>query len=74
MTIITISKNHQGWQAVFRDSPNMPNGVPLPLPFTLQADAEMVKTDLRRRFPGAAFVTKASSLSPEYISTTYRSR
>jgi hypothetical protein len=39
----------------------MPNGEPLPLPFTLQALAETVKADLRGRFPGAAFVVKADS-------------
>jgi hypothetical protein len=61
MTIITLSKVSHGWQAIFRDSPNMPNGEPLPLPFTLQASAERVKADLRGRFPGAAFVVKADS-------------
>ncbi len=61
MTVITISKNHQGWQAIFRNSPVMPNGVALPLPFTGSASAEVVKGDLRGRFPGASFVTKANS-------------
>lgn len=61
MTIITLSKAHHGWQAIFRGATNMPNGVALPLPFTHQAPAEMVKADLRGRFPGAAFVVKANS-------------
>lgn len=63
MTVITISKSFQGWQAVFRNASNMPNDVALPLPFTHQAPAEMVKADLRSRFPGAAFVVKAASRS-----------
>jgi hypothetical protein len=61
MTVITLSKVSHGWQAIFRDSPVIPNGEPLPLPFTLQASAETVKADLRKRFPGAAFVVKAGS-------------
>lgn len=61
MTIITLNKAAHGWQATFRDSPDMPNGIPLPLPFTLAASSEMVKGDLRSRFPGAAFVVKANS-------------
>jgi hypothetical protein len=60
MTIITLCKNTQGWQAVFKGS-DMPNGVALPLPFGLSASSEMVRADLRRRFPGALFVVKASS-------------
>lgn len=61
MTVITLSKVSHGWQAIFRGSSKMPNDVPLPLPFTLEAPAEMVKNDLRRRFPDAAFVVKAGS-------------
>ncbi len=60
MTVITISKNHQGWQASFNGG-SMPQGIPLPLPFTNAAPAETVKSDLRSRFPGAAFVVKANS-------------
>ena len=60
MTIIAISRAPHGWQAVFRDSPIMPNNVALPLPFTPAAPAETVRADLRRRFPGAAFVTQAN--------------
>jgi hypothetical protein len=55
MTVITLSKVSHGWQAIFRDSPIMPNGEPLPLPFTVKASAEMVKADLRKRFPEASF-------------------
>lgn len=62
MTVITLSKNFQGWQAIFRNSPVMPNDVALPLPFTAAADKETVKADLRTRFPGASFVVKANSL------------
>lgn len=62
MTVITLSKSTQGWQAIFCDSPVMPNGVALPLPFACAADKEVVKADLRGRFPGAAFVVKANSL------------
>lgn len=61
MTVITLSKSNQGWQAIFQNSAVMPNGVALPLPFTTSAAAEMVKNDLRGRFPGAAFVVKANS-------------
>lgn len=61
MTVITIQKAAQGWTAEFRGSDVMPNGVALPLPFTGSAPAEMVRADLRSRFPGAAFVTKANS-------------
>lgn len=58
---ITISKNHQGWQAIFRGFADMPNDIALPLPFTASAPAEMVRGDLRSRFPDAAFITKANS-------------
>lgn len=61
MTVITLRKGSQGWQATFANSPTMPNGVPLPLPFANTASAEMVKADLRGRFSGAAFVVKADS-------------
>lgn len=60
-TIITIRKATQGWTAAFVGSAVMPNGVALPLPFGLQAPAEMVRADLRGRFPGATFITKACS-------------
>lgn len=60
MTVITISKNHQGWQASFKGG-NMPNNVELPLPFTNIATAEMVMNDLRKRFPDAVFIIKANS-------------
>lgn len=60
-TIITIDKGRQGWIATFRNSPDMPNGVALPLPFTAQAPAEMVRADLRSRFADATFITKAAA-------------
>lgn len=59
-TIITIRKGSQGWTATFTGSASMPNGVALPLPLT-HVPAEMVRTFLRGRFPGAIFVTKADS-------------
>lgn len=58
---ITIRKNSTGWQATFAGSRNMPNGVALPLPFGFQAPAQMVRDDLRSRFPGCGIVTKADS-------------
>lgn len=61
MTVITLSKASHGWQAIFRGSDIMPNDVPLPLPFTSQAPSTLVVSDLRSRFPGAAFVVKAGS-------------
>ena len=60
-TIITIRKGQQGWTAMFAGSTDMPVGVALPLPFTNTAPAEMVRADLRSRFPSAMFVTKACS-------------
>jgi hypothetical protein len=59
--IIIIRKGSQGWVATFRGSPDIPNDVALPLPFGNDAPAEMVRIDLRSRFPGATFVTKANS-------------
>jgi hypothetical protein len=61
MTKIIISKASHGWQAVFEGFATMPDGVPLPLPFTSQAPAEMVRSDLRSRFQPDAIVTKAGS-------------
>ncbi len=61
ITTIRIQKNATGWIATFRDAPTMPNGIPLPLPFTTSASAEMVRTDLRRRFRDATIITAANS-------------
>jgi hypothetical protein len=61
MTKITLSRSFQGWQAIFEGETNMPKNTPLPLPFTFQASPEMVKADLRSRFPQAVFVVKAGS-------------
>lgn len=61
MTFITLRKEAQGWTATFKGSAVMPNGVALPLPFGLQAPAEMVRSDLRSRFADATFITKANS-------------
>lgn len=58
---ITIQKSTQGWTATFRNSPDMPNGIALPLPFSSAADAETVRRDLRGRFAPASIVTKANS-------------
>lgn len=60
-TIITLQNGPTGWSATFNGSATMPNGVALPLPFTSQAQAEMVRADLRGRFADAIFVTKANS-------------
>lgn len=54
MTVIRLTKSGTGWDATFRGG-NMPQGIPLPLPFTAQAPSEMVVADLRTRFPGAVF-------------------
>jgi hypothetical protein len=61
MTFITLDKTSTGWTATFRgtSSPLTPNNVALPLPFTSAAPAEMVRADLRSRFPDAFFITKA---------------
>ena len=59
MTTITIEIASNGWQATFRHSNDMPNNVALP--FTATAPAETVRIDLRKRFPTAAIITKASS-------------
>ena len=56
MTTIALALSpHDGWTAIFEGGP-MPQGVPLPLPFTAAADAKTVRADLQRRFP-TAFVT-----------------
>lgn len=60
-TIITLQNGPKGWTATFKGSATMPNGVALPLPFSTQAQAEMVRADLRSRFADAIFVTKANS-------------
>jgi hypothetical protein len=58
MTTITIAYTAQGWTATFKNAPNMPQGVALPLPFSAAARAEIVQADLRKRFPGATITTK----------------
>lgn len=58
---ITIAKAACGWTATFSGSRVMPNGCTFPLPFTHEAPAEMVRADMRGRFPGALFITKANS-------------
>jgi hypothetical protein len=58
--IISIANTPAGWTATFTNG-NMPQGIPLPLPFTSAANAETVRADLRSRFPNAALVTKAAS-------------
>ena len=61
MTTITIESTLNGWQATWRHSDDMPNNVALPLPFTAAAHVESVRADLRKRFPMATIITKASS-------------
>jgi hypothetical protein len=61
MTVITFDRTPKGWTATFKFSPDMPNGTPLPLPFSAQASAEMVRSEIRKRFPDATFVTKAGA-------------
>jgi len=54
---IILQKSTKGWQAMFQGG-NMPQDIYLPLPFTPTADKEMVKADLRSRFPNALFTVK----------------
>jgi hypothetical protein len=65
MTIITIErlKGNQ-WHATF-DGGDMPQGVPMPLPFTPLASSATVARDMQARFPGATV---------RYEGETYRPR
>ena len=57
-TTITLRSDAHAkcWLATFRGSAVMPEGVPLPLPFTPDAPLAMVRANLARRFPKAKFV------------------
>ena len=49
------------WTATCQGSDVMPNGEPLPLPFTRDCSICVVADDLRRRFPGARVVSRNES-------------
>ena len=42
------------WEVTFQGVTSMPEGVPIPLPFTADAGFSVVATDLLRRFRGIA--------------------
>lgn len=50
---IFIEFHNNAWQAMFRNSPTMPNGEWLPLPFTHAATAKTVGAEMHRRFADA---------------------
>jgi hypothetical protein len=50
--ITTRNPTVPGWCAIF-DGGDMPQGVPIPLPFTARASFGAVVSDLLQRFPGA---------------------
>lgn len=58
MLKITLQKSTTGWQAMFEGKTDMPQGVYIPLPFSSNADKEMVKADLRSRFAVDCFLIK----------------
>ena len=65
MTTITLACNRTGWTATWKGDadrahgvPAMPQGVPIPLPFSPAATFAAVHDDLRQRFPGASINQK----------------
>jgi hypothetical protein len=42
----------KGWIAIFQGG-TMPQNIPLPLPYTVEASARMVRRDFEARFPQA---------------------
>jgi hypothetical protein len=53
MTTVTIERiRGNQWHATF-DGGDMPQGVPIPLPFTPLASSATVARDMQRRFPRA---------------------
>jgi hypothetical protein len=53
MTIVTIERlKGQQWHATFEGG-DMPQGVPIPLPFTPTASSATVARDMQARFPRA---------------------
>ena len=49
---ITLRWTTKGWIAIFQGGP-MPQSIPLPLPFTSEASAIMVRRDIQARWPSA---------------------
>jgi hypothetical protein len=52
MILINLTLTNHGWTATFNGG-DMPQGIPLPLPFTSDARRDHVASDLQRRFPTA---------------------
>ena len=52
LTVVTIERLRGQWHATF-DGGDMPQGVPIPLPFTPLASSATVARDMQGRFPGA---------------------
>jgi hypothetical protein len=52
MIHIILRWTRKGWIAIFQGG-SMPQNIPLPLPFTSEASAIMVKRDIQARFPQA---------------------
>jgi hypothetical protein len=50
---IILRWTKKGWIAIFQGG-TMPQNVPLPLPFTNEASAIMVRRDIQARFPQAS--------------------
>lgn len=50
---ITILLTPNGWEATFAHVDGMPDGEPLPLPFTSMAQANVITAHLHAHFPGA---------------------
>jgi hypothetical protein len=59
---ITIALTPAGWSATFAGNTPMPQGVPLPLPFSSAASAETVRANLQSRFPNAIIHTDRSDI------------
>jgi hypothetical protein len=56
-TVIELHRDAFSWHATFASSPDMPNGVPLPLPLTAAAQWDDVASYMLRRFPGSLIKT-----------------
>ena len=50
--IVTVKILNGEWVAIFRGG-DMPQNIPLPLPYTYQAKTEFVLSDMQRKFPRA---------------------
>jgi hypothetical protein len=63
-TEITVSNSPTGWVAVFTNSQTMPNGTPLPLPYTVQLIARRSPSKCRCGSPAHSWESRDARREP----------